>query len=54
MFTRLLAGIRKFANQPCIEIVEVFRDEGVSGTKEPKNRQSPSELLKSPHPNPST
>ncbi len=50
-FTRQLTAIRKFAKERGIKIVKVFRDEGVSGTKELENRPALSELIKSLHGN---
>ena len=50
-FTRQQTAIRKFAAEREIKIVKVFREEGVSGTKELENRPALSDLMKSLHGN---
>lgn len=44
-FERQLLACQKYADANAVEIVEVFREEGVSGTKELDNRPALSELF---------
>jgi DNA invertase Pin-like site-specific DNA recombinase len=50
-FTRQLAAIKKYAAAQDIKIMKVFRDEGVSGTKELENRPALLELMAALHAN---
>jgi len=50
-FTRQLAAIRAHARTHGLRIVEVFRDEGVSGTKELENRPALSAMMEALHSN---
>lgn len=50
-FTRQLAEIRKYASEHAIRIVRVFREEGVSGTKELENRPALLDLMTELHAN---
>lgn len=50
-FTRQLAAIRKHAAANGIKIVRIFREEGVSGTKDLENRPALQELLVALHSN---
>jgi len=50
-FTRQLAAIKKYATANDIRIVRVFREEGVSGTKDLENRPALQELLIALHSN---
>jgi len=44
-FTRQLKAIREYATVHDIKIVNVYREEGVSGTKESADRPAWSELM---------
>ena len=50
-FTRQLAAIRKFAAAHDLRIVQVFREEGISGTVENMDRQAWRELMTALHAN---
>ena len=48
-FTRQLEAIKKYAKANDIKIIRVFREEGVSGTKDLENRPALSELMTALH-----
>ena len=50
-FTRQLAAIRKYSAAHDIRIVDVFREEGVSGTKELENRPAFVDMMTALHAN---
>lgn len=50
-FPRQLAAVRRYAAEHGIRIVRVFRDEGVSGTKELENRPAFVEMMTALHAN---
>jgi DNA invertase Pin-like site-specific DNA recombinase len=50
-FTRQLAAIKKHATAKGIKIVRIFREEGVSGTKDLENRPALQDLLVALHSN---
>jgi len=50
-FTRQLAAIKKYADANGIKIAKVFREEGISGTKELENRPALLELMTALHSN---
>ena len=50
-FTRQLKAIREYAAAHDIKIVNVYREEGVSGTKESADRPASSELITALHAN---
>jgi DNA invertase Pin-like site-specific DNA recombinase len=50
-FTRQLTAIKKYAETNGIKIVKVFREEGVSGTKELQNRPALLDLMTALHSN---
>jgi len=50
-FPRQLAAIRKYAEAHGVKIVRVFREEGVSGTKELENRPALLDLMTALHSN---
>jgi DNA invertase Pin-like site-specific DNA recombinase len=50
-FDRQLAAVRSYAKSNSIRITKVFREEGVSGTKDMANRPAFSEMLEALHSN---
>lgn len=50
-FTRQLTAIQDYAKQHDIRLVKVFREEGVSGTKDLENRPALGEMLEALHGN---
>jgi DNA invertase Pin-like site-specific DNA recombinase len=50
-FPRQLLAIKKYAAEHDIKIVQIFREEGVSGTKESMDRQAWAEMVTALHSN---
>ncbi len=50
-FARQLEAIRQFAKQHSIRVVRVFREEGVSGTKDLEHRPAFLEMMEALHGN---
>ena len=50
-FTRQLAAVKSYAKSHGVKIIKIFREKGVSGTKEIVNRPAFSEMLEALHSN---